>query len=95
MLKSILTLNDTTVEEVFTHRKIIHSINIDLDFKTLIKKINASSYTRIPFWKKYPENIIGILDTRLLKVDLDSNNSGTNEILKLFQIHLNLKKYFN
>ena len=58
MLQSILTLNDTTVEEVFTHRKIIHSINIDLDFKTLIKKINASSYTRIPFWKKYPENII-------------------------------------
>ena len=27
MLQSILTLNDTTVEEVFTHRKNIYSID--------------------------------------------------------------------
>ena len=85
MLQSILTLNDTTVEEVLTHRKSIHSINIDLNFNSLIKKINASRYTRIPFWKNSPENIIGILDTRLLNVDLTSHNSGTADILNLFK----------
>ena len=57
MLQSILTLNDTTVEEVFTHRKNIYSINIDFNFKNIIEKINMSNFTRIPFWEKNPENI--------------------------------------
>ena len=76
MLQSILTLNDTTVEEVFTHRKNIYSINIDLNFNNMIERINMSSFTRIPFWKKNPENIIGVLDKRSLHFDvlLDEEN---------------------
>ena len=85
MLRSILTLNDTTVEEVFTHRKNIYSINIDSDNQTLIEKINTSNYTRIPFWKNNPENIIGVLDTRLLDIDMTIKSSVTNEILKLLK----------
>ena len=85
MLRSILTLNDTTVEEVFTHRKNIYSINIDIDNQTLIEKINTSNYTRIPFWKNNPENIIGILDTRLLDIDMTIKSSDTNEILKFLK----------
>ena len=85
MLQSILTLNDTTVEEVFTHRKNIYSINIDADNHTIIKKINASRYTRIPFWKNNPENIIGILDTRSLNIDITIKSSVTNKILKLLK----------
>ena len=85
MLQSILTLNDTTVEEVFTHRKNIYSINIDADNHTIIKKINASKYTRIPFWKNNPENIIGILDTRSLNIDITFKSSVTNKILKLLK----------
>jgi len=81
MLKSILTLNDTTVEEVFTHRKNIYSINIDSDNQELIKKINASNYTRIPFWKNNPENILGVLDTRLLDIDITTKKSIINEII--------------
>ena len=44
MLQSILNLNDTTVEEVFTHRKNIYSINIDSDSHTLIEKLNSSKF---------------------------------------------------
>ena len=51
MLQSILTLNDTTVEEVFTHRKNIYSIDSSLEIDEIIKKINNSRYTRIPFGK--------------------------------------------
>ena len=85
MLQSILTLNDTTVEEVFTHRKNIYSINIDVDNLSLIEKINASHYTRIPFWKNNPENIIGVLDTRSLNIDITIKKSNTNEIFKLLK----------
>ena len=41
MLQSILTLNDTTVEEVFTHRKNIYSIDSSLEINEIIKKMNA------------------------------------------------------
>ena len=39
MLQSILTLNDTTVEEVFTHRKNIYSIDSSLEINEIIKKL--------------------------------------------------------
>ena len=73
MLQSILTLNDTTVEEVFTHRKNIFSINLKLNLENIIDKINKSKFTRIPFWENNPENIIGILDKRTLNIDINKN----------------------
>ncbi len=76
MLQSILTLNDTTVEEVFTHRKNIYSIDSSLDINEIIKKINNSRYTRIPFWKNNPENIIGLLNVRVLNIDLSKQESS-------------------
>ena len=38
MLQSILTLNDTTVEEVFTHRKNIYSIDGSLSITEIINR---------------------------------------------------------
>ena len=70
MLQSILMLNDITVEEVFTHRKNIYSINSSLEISEFIKSINISRFTRIPIWKDNPENIIGLLNVRTLNVDL-------------------------
>tara|TARA_Y100001936_G_C16038125_1_gene649830 strand:+ start:93 stop:1349 length:1257 start_codon:yes stop_codon:yes gene_type:complete len=70
MLQSILMLNDITVEEVFTHRKNIYSIDSTLDIKEIIQKINQSRFTRIPIWKYNPENIIGLLNVRALSIDL-------------------------
>ena len=48
MLQSILQLNDTTVEEVFTHRKNFYSIDSSLETFKLIDIINNSRFTRIP-----------------------------------------------
>ena len=85
MLQSILKLNDTTVEDVFTHRKNIFSINADLDLKRIIDNINKSNFTRIPFWEDNPENIIGLLDTRILNIDINKdldNKKIINDKLK-------------
>ena len=76
MLQSILTLNDTTVEEVFTHRKNIYSIDSSLEINEIIKKINNSRFTRIPFWKNNPENVIGLLNVRTLNIDLSKKESS-------------------
>ena len=80
MLQSILQLNDITVEEIFTHRKNIYSIDSLLETKVIIDKINNSRYTRIPFWKDNPENIIGLLNVRTLNIDL-TNKEKSKEII--------------
>ena len=76
MLQSILQLNDITVEEIFTHRKNIYSIDSSLKTSKIINKINNSRYTRIPFWKGNPENIIGLLNVRTLNIDLKNHNES-------------------
>ena len=76
MLQSILQLNDITVEEIFTHRKNIYSIDSSLNTSDIINKINNSRYTRIPFWKENPENIIGLLNVRTLNIDLKNHNES-------------------
>jgi len=80
MLQSILMLNDITVEEVFTHRKNIYSIDGSLEISEIIKKINVSRFTRIPIWKKNPENIIGLLNVRTLNIDL-TNHEKSKKII--------------
>ncbi len=80
MLQSILQLNDITVEEIFTHRKNIYSIDSSLKTNEIIDKINNSRYTRIPFWKDNPENIIGLLNVRALNIDL-KNHYESKEII--------------
>jgi len=82
MLQSILMLNDITVEEVFTHRKNIYSINSSLEISEIIKKINQSRYTRIPIWKGNPENIIGLLNIRTLNVDLNTQERSKEIIFE-------------
>ena len=76
MLQSILQLNDITVEEIFTHRKNIFSIDSSIEIKEIIEKINSSRYTRIPFWKDNPENIIGLLNVRSLDIDIDNHEKS-------------------
>ncbi len=80
MLQSILQLNDITVEEIFTHRKNIFSIDSTIETRYIIDKINSSRFTRIPFWKDNPENIIGLLNVRALNIDLD-NHQKSKEII--------------
>jgi len=82
MLQSILQLNDTTVEEVFTHRKNIYSIDSSLETLDLIEKINNSRFTRIPFWKENQENIIGLLNVRSLNIDLSTSDSSKELIFE-------------
>jgi len=82
MLQSILTLNDTTVEEIFTHRKNIYSINSNLSFEKIIKIMNESRFTRIPVWENNPENIIGLLNIRTLNVDIKSELNDKKVILE-------------
>jgi Mg2+/Co2+ transporter CorB len=66
MLKSILDLDDITVGSIMISRKDIFSLPSNISYPELISKLRISPHSRIPIWKKNPENIVGVLYVRKL-----------------------------
>ena len=73
MLKTILDLDEITVGSIMIPRKDIFSLSSKIKFNTLIKSLKKSPHSRIPIWKNNPENIIGLINIRSLKIDLTKN----------------------
>jgi len=66
MLRSILDLDHVEVGEIMTHRKDIFMVDEDLSSNSILEQAIASPYTRIPMWRKEPDNIIGVLHAKTL-----------------------------
>ncbi|WP_343565419.1 HlyC/CorC family transporter [Kiloniella sp. b19] len=66
MLRSILDLDDVTIEEIMTHRQKVESVEVDLPPEEIIKEVLSSPYTRIPLWQERPDNIVGVLHAKAL-----------------------------
>ena len=64
MLSSILDLAETEISQVMIHRKNLLAFNIDTNINDLIKKILASSHSRIPLWKNQEDQIIGVVHVK-------------------------------
>ena len=78
MLKSILDLDDVTVDSIMIPRKNIFSLSLTIKYSDLIEKIKDNPHSRIPIWDKNTENIIGILQVRQLIGYVDKKNSIFN-----------------
>lgn len=66
MLKSILDLRSVQLSEIMVHRKNITMINASDPFETIVDQILASPFTRIPLWKNDPDNIVGVINAKVL-----------------------------
>ena len=66
MLKSILDLDDVTVDEIMVHRKNVAQLDASLELNVLVDEVIKSPYSRIPVWRDNPDNIVGILNSKLL-----------------------------
>jgi Mg2+/Co2+ transporter CorB len=64
MLGGILDLDDTTIDEVMIHRRMMSTINMDDPPEVVINQIMTSPHTRIPVWKDNPDNIVGIINIK-------------------------------
>ena len=73
MLGGILDLKDLTIDEVMVHRKNMQMIDSSLSPREVVDEVLKSPYTRIPFWRDTPEEIIGILNAKDLLRALISN----------------------
>lgn len=80
MLRSILELNDVSVEDIMTHRKNVEMLNIDNNADEIVNIVLESPHTRLPFWKDDPDNIVGILHSKLLLKELRNVGGDVNKI---------------
>jgi len=70
MLRSILDLADVNVEKIMVHRKNVRMINADQPLEKIVDDVMHSSFTRLPVWKESPDNIVGVVHTKLLLQEL-------------------------
>ncbi len=66
MLRSILDLADVKVEKIMVHRKNVLMANADQPVGKLVDEVLNSSFTRLPVWRESPDNIVGVIHTKLL-----------------------------
>ena len=78
MLKSILDLDDVTVDSIMIPRKNIFSLSLKIKYLELIETIKDNPHSRIPIWDKNTENIVGILQVRQLIGYVNKKNSVFN-----------------
>ena len=78
MLKSILDLDDVSVDSIMIPRKNIFSLPITITYEELIIRIQNSPHSRVPIWEKNAENIIGVFYVRKLIGHVQSKNTTSN-----------------
>jgi Mg2+/Co2+ transporter CorB len=80
MLNSILDLAETEISQIMTHRKNLFSLDVNQNKEDLIREILTSSHSRIPLWKKEPEDIVGVIHVKDLINALREKNNKTEEV---------------
>ena len=78
MLKSILDLEEVTVDSIMIPRKNTFSLPFNIKYNELLIKLKNSPHSRIPIWKGNPENIIGVFHIRKLLSDQPKSESSFN-----------------
>jgi Mg2+/Co2+ transporter CorB len=64
MLHGVIDLAKTTVEEVMVHRRNMILLDSELPKNELIRRVIECPHTRIPLWRRDPENITGVIHVR-------------------------------
>lgn len=73
MLHSILDLDEVPVSDIMAHRRNMTMIDADLPPEQIVRQVLDSQHTRIPIWRKEPDNIIGVLHAKGLLRALHNN----------------------
>lgn len=85
MLLNILDLEKATVEDIMIPRNEVEGLDLDDDIPTLLKKIRASEYTRLPVYHGDLNNVVGMLHLRNVSRILYGDDSAvTHEAIKRF-----------
>ncbi|GAB4163032.1 MAG: hypothetical protein Tsb006_1700 [Rickettsiaceae bacterium] len=80
MLGGILDIRNMEIADIMVHRSKIVTIDVNTPTERVIKKVFASSHSRIPFWEGTHDNIIGVLHVKDLMNKLHHSKRSTKEI---------------
>lgn len=78
MISGVLDLTELTVGEVMCHRKNMVTISIDRSSADIVRALTNSPHARIPVWQEEPDNIVGILHTKLVVRAVLANRGSTS-----------------
>ena len=80
MMRSIMDLADVKVEKIMIHRRSVNMINLAMPVAQIVDEVLHSAYTRIPAWRDSPDNIVGVVHTKLLLQELRHCNGDVSKI---------------
>jgi len=66
MFGGLLDLQELEVSDVMVHRTSMVAIHADDPPEKIVADVLAAPYTRLPLWRKTPENIVGVLHAKNL-----------------------------
>lgn len=66
MLKSVLDLKLVNVCEIMVHRKNVTMLSADDPIESIVDQVLASPFSRVPLWKGDPDNIVGVVNVKML-----------------------------
>lgn len=66
MIGGILDLRELKVGDVMVHRKNMAMLDANLPTQRLFEELLAANHGRVPLWKDSPDNVIGILHTKIV-----------------------------
>lgn len=85
MLLNILDLEKATVEDIMIPRNEVEGLDLSEDIPSLLKKIRASEYTRLPIYQGNINNVVGILHLRYVsRFMYGDDNEITHDAIKRF-----------
>ena len=87
MLSSVLDLRIITVEEIMKHRSDVIMIDFNMDYSSILEKVQNSSFTRHPVFSGKIENIIGVLHVKDILKKINNALSLRSEVRKTWQSH--------
>ncbi|MFV0437245.1 MAG: hemolysin family protein [Desulfopila sp.] len=77
MINSIFDFRDTVAAEVMTPAAELFSVEIDTPLQAIIEAVISNGFTRVPVYRKLPDNIAGVLHVKdLLKICACAGQAG-------------------
>lgn len=70
MIEGVIDLDEVRVGEIMTPRTAMISLGLATPWDEAVRTVSESGHTRIPVWDRTPDDVIGILHSRELLVEL-------------------------
>ena len=80
MLSGVLHLDDIDMKDIMTHRSDVFAIDINENIKDIVNKITSTNFTKVPFYDKSDDKIIGYLKVIDLMKKLHECNNDLSKI---------------